>query len=46
MGMKDSTMVCDKCGATITQVTTLPADGYPKLHALCTKCFAELAAAP
>jgi hypothetical protein len=46
MPMKDDVMVCDACGTTITHVTTLPSDGYPKLHALCTKCFAAAVAAP
>jgi hypothetical protein len=46
MPMKDNVMICDACGTKITQVTTLPAEGYPKLHALCSKCFAQAAAVP
>ncbi|MCI4323130.1 MAG: hypothetical protein L3K03_03785 [Thermoplasmata archaeon] len=46
MPMKDNIMICDSCGATITSVTSLPAEGYPKLHALCSKCFAAAAALP
>jgi hypothetical protein len=42
--MKESTMVCDKCQAVITRVTNLPPEGWPKLHCLCSACFAEAVA--
>lgn len=40
--MKDGTMHCDQCQTAITRVTDPPADGWPKLHALCHNCFEEL----
>jgi methionyl-tRNA formyltransferase len=42
MGMKADVMVCDYCGATITHVLNLPAEGWPNLHAICTACFLKL----
>ena len=41
---KDTTIVCDKCNAMITHVTNAPAEGWPKLHNLCSSCFAQVAA--
>lgn len=35
-------MVCDSCQKPISRVTRLPDDGWPKLHALCSACFAHL----
>ena len=40
--MKDGNMVCDNCQAVISRVTEVPADGWPKLHSLCSNCFTEL----
>lgn len=37
---RDGEIVCDVCNATITRVTEPPADGWPKLHSLCSSCFA------
>ncbi len=37
--IRDGNMVCDACEAVITRVTELPADGWPKLHSLCSACF-------
>ncbi len=41
--IKDGVMICDNCGTTITRVLDVPADGWPKLHAVCSPCFAKLA---
>ncbi len=41
--IKDGVMICDNCGTTITRVLDVPPDGWPKLHAVCSPCFAKLA---
>jgi hypothetical protein len=40
--IRDGEMVCDQCGKTITHITSVPAEGYPKMHNLCSTCFDEL----
>jgi predicted amidophosphoribosyltransferase len=40
--LKDGEMVCDQCQKPITRVTEAPAEGYPRMHNLCSACFAEL----
>jgi hypothetical protein len=40
--IKDGVLICDSCGATITRVTNVPAEGWPNLHQLCSACFAKL----
>lgn len=35
-------IVCDSCQAEITRVVPPPEDGWPKLHSLCSACFAKL----
>ena len=42
--IKDNSMVCDKCQAVITRVEKLPPEGWPKLHCLCSACFAAAVA--
>jgi hypothetical protein len=42
--LKEDKIVCDQCGAVITRVTGAPAEGWPKLHNLCSACFAALGA--
>ncbi|MCI4369530.1 MAG: hypothetical protein L3K09_08230 [Thermoplasmata archaeon] len=39
---KDGQIVCDSCQTMITHLTGAPAEGYPKMHDLCSACFAEL----
>lgn len=46
MGMQGDQMVCDYCGGAITKVTVLPAEGWPKLHAICGACFQKLREKP
>jgi hypothetical protein len=41
MAMRDGTIVCDQCSATITRVTETTQDGWVHMHNLCSKCFAE-----
>ncbi len=40
--IRDGQMVCDNCGKVITRITTLPPEGYPSMHLLCSACFADL----
>jgi hypothetical protein len=39
--IQDDKIVCDACKAVITRVTVLPPEGWPQLHSLCSKCYAE-----
>ena len=39
---RDGQMVCDVCQKSITRVTEAPAEGWPKMHNLCSGCFADL----
>jgi hypothetical protein len=40
--LKDGAMVCDQCQQVITKLPDAPAEGYPRMHNLCSACFAEL----
>jgi hypothetical protein len=40
--IRDGQMVCDVCQTSITHVTEVPAEGWPKMHNLCSACFADL----
>jgi hypothetical protein len=40
--LKGDEMICDGCQKVISHVTPLPADGWPRLHSLCSACFAAL----
>ena len=40
--IEDGKIVCDVCKSVITRVTLLPPEGWPKLHSLCSKCYAEV----
>ncbi len=40
--LKDAQLVCDACRSVITRVTEVPDEGWPQLHNLCSKCYAEL----
>jgi len=40
--IRDGTMVCDVCQKSITRITDIPAVGWPKMHNLCSACFASL----
>ncbi len=42
--LKDGQLFCDRCGAPITHVTDTPPEGWPSMHNLCSKCFAEVKA--
>jgi predicted amidophosphoribosyltransferase len=42
--IKDGQLVCDNCQKPITRITDVPAEGWEKMHNLCSDCFAALRA--
>ncbi len=40
--IREGPMVCDACQKPITRVTEVPTEGWPKMHNLCSTCFAGL----
>ena len=40
--IRDGQLVCDQCGKPITRITDVPADGWERMHNLCSDCFAKL----
>jgi len=40
--LRDGQLVCDLCQKNITQIREVPAEGWPKMHNLCSTCFADL----
>jgi hypothetical protein len=40
--IRDGQMLCDLCQKPISRVTDLPAEGWPKMHTVCSECFARL----
>ncbi|HYB77773.1 MAG TPA: hypothetical protein VEE83_03720 [Thermoplasmata archaeon] len=40
--IREGTMVCDVCQGPITRITEVPAEGWPKMHNLCSSCFSDL----
>jgi hypothetical protein len=40
--IKDGQLVCDRCGKAITRITDVPAEGWEKMHNLCSTCFTEV----
>ncbi|HTT15116.1 MAG TPA: hypothetical protein VMG81_04985 [Thermoplasmata archaeon] len=42
MTLKDGAMVCDGCQKVITRLTVVPDEGWPRMHNLCSSCFADL----
>jgi len=40
--IREGKMVCDACQKAITRVTEIPAEGWAKMHNLCSTCFASL----
>ena len=39
--IRESQMVCDLCQKSISRITEIPAEGWPRMHNLCSACFAE-----
>lgn len=40
--LRDGTLVCDRCGKTITRVVGAPATEWSRMHNLCADCFREV----
>jgi hypothetical protein len=40
--IRDGTLVCDSCGKVISRISDVPAEGWAKMHNLCSECFASL----
>jgi hypothetical protein len=38
--IRDGTIYCDACQATISRVSGAPPEGWERLHNLCSRCFA------
>ena len=38
--LKDGVIRCDACGKEITRASAAPAQGWERLHNLCSSCFA------
>jgi hypothetical protein len=42
--IKDGQLVCDSCQKPITRITDVPAEGWDRMHNLCSDCFTALRA--
>ncbi len=42
--LKDGQLVCDSCQKVISRITDTPAEGWEKMHNLCSACFTALEA--
>ena len=40
--IKDGQLVCDSCQTMITRITSVPEEGWEKMHNLCSGCFLAL----
>jgi predicted amidophosphoribosyltransferase len=40
--IREGRLVCDACQKPITRIAEVPADGWPKMHNLCSSCFADV----
>ncbi|MGI0129715.1 MAG: hypothetical protein ACREDE_05955 [Thermoplasmata archaeon] len=40
--IRDGQLVCDACQKVISRITDVPAEGWEKMHNLCSGCFLEL----
>ncbi len=37
--LKDGQLICDRCQAVISRIRESPAEGWEKMHNLCSACF-------
>ncbi len=37
--LKDGQLICDVCQKPITRITEFPAEGWERMHNLCSACF-------
>jgi len=40
--LKDGQIVCDSCQKVISRITAAPAEGWERMHNLCSACFLDL----
>jgi hypothetical protein len=40
--IRDGQLVCDSCQKVISRITEVPAEGWAKMHNLCSECFLAL----
>jgi hypothetical protein len=40
--IRDGQLVCDSCQKPISRITDVPAEGWDRMHNLCSACFADL----
>jgi hypothetical protein len=40
--LQDGQLICDACRKVITKITAAPAEGWEKMHNLCSACFVDL----
>jgi hypothetical protein len=40
--IRDGQLVCDSCQKPITKITQVPAEGWERMHNLCSACFATV----
>ncbi|HTW77043.1 MAG TPA: hypothetical protein VMG14_04675 [Thermoplasmata archaeon] len=38
--LQNGQLVCDACQRPITRITEVPAEGWERMHNLCSACFA------
>ncbi len=37
--IRDGQLVCDRCQKVITRITNVPAEGWDRMHNVCSECF-------
>lgn len=40
--LKEGEIYCDNCQKRITQISDVPAEGWPTMHNLCSDCFKQV----
>ncbi|MGA8604940.1 MAG: hypothetical protein WB788_07785 [Thermoplasmata archaeon] len=40
--IRDGQLYCDACQKPISRITDVPSEGWPKMHIVCSACFAQL----
>ncbi len=40
--LKDGQLICDRCQKPISRITGAPAEGWERMHNLCSACFLEV----
>jgi len=40
--IREGQLVCDSCQQVITRISSVPEEGWERMHNLCSTCFATL----